>query len=240
MSTENKSATIVAAIAVFSLVVGVSLTFGNELFSRKLSVDNNEVDAEENNRPVYFPASPPQPASDSQAFSSSIGDDVYRVQGLPRMALRCGGGEYRNGLLVFSPEDGSIFQASTVDEMKMTSTKIWMNNGIIRAILGSKYELIIDTNNPVSYKENSNYSPNSEIEERACFRAIAEAEYDCAEAANFRQCMSIRHPQQLGDKDYGGCRMRGARWQEFQCDIVEEGDYEDALEAVKSYEDYNF
>jgi hypothetical protein len=159
---------------------------------------------------------------------------------IPQLALQCGGGDYRNGRLVFSPDDGAIYSGSVIDKKKMKSSQIWNENGNIRAVMGKSYEIIIDPKNPSSYKENSNYSPNSENDEQSCRQSIKEAKDDCAEAANFRQCMSIRHPQELSRDDGGYCSVMGSRWQEFDCDIVDQDGYNESLKEIKSYGDYSF
>lgn len=160
------------------------------------------------------------------------------MQDLPRLALQCGGSGYRNGLIVFSPDDGVIYSASIVDEQKMTSTKIWRKESKVRAIMGVKYEIIIDLQDLSKYQENSNYSPNSEMEENSCRESIKAAEYDCATAANFRKCMYIRHPQEASRSDGGYCSIMGAHWMWFECDVIGDSEYDDALGRVKSYTDY--
>lgn len=180
-------------------------------------------------------------AAAEQATASKVSAEsvARKAIEIPRLALQCGGGDYRNGRLVFSPDEGAIYKGSVIDEKMMKSSQIWNENGKIRAVMGKSHEIIIDPKNPTSYRENSNYSPNSEKEEQSCRRAIQEAKDDCAEAANFRQCMSIRHPQELSRDDGAYCSVMGSRWQEFECDIVDQDDYNNSLIEIKSYGSYN-
>ena len=158
---------------------------------------------------------------------------------IPKLALACGGDGYRNGRLVFDPQQGVVYSATIIDETSKVSKSIATDGNKFHILFGERNgqadEEVIFNPKTKEYRSNYRYKPGGDDEAISCYAEIDSAKRDCAEAANIDKCIEIRHPEVVGKIVSDICSTMGSSWIDMQCDELPKSDYHHTLQMVKKF-----
>lgn len=215
-----------------------------------ISIDYDDGDFEETNIGCLRLGDVEQKykASPSSKKIANSNSSENRILNLPKLALACGGGGYRNGRLVFDPARGRIYKGSVSQKGDGSGSK-WESSfirkdGNVWYILfkGSldypTREVYFDSSR-LTLKENSNYEPGGKEKSDACYARIERVKRECATAGDIDRCMEIRDRTAWANEFSGACSIKAPRWQDFQCDNIT-SQYDNALQQARAFSLFNF